>query len=356
MKSIHRSKRAAKTSKSKKDRGSERTWRVNEVQVQFIHTQLLENKFPTSESLALRLNISKKTVKRIIRHMKDERDLPIKYSRKPGKVGYYYAEPVSQQPGLMITEQELMTHIIAHRAMQQFPVKEHQQRMGLRLDKISQLVDQRTLNLINELDGAVYFRPFAPEKIDVDLLSGLAGAIRGRYESTFDYRKFMAEKDESKTVCPWFLTCAANSWYLVAYDVVAKEPRTYMLSRMKKLEITGATFIKPKDYTIEKHFEGAFIVLKGKESHDVVIEFDAWAAAYIRNREFTPDQKIEELPNGGLRISMHLTALEEVEAWVCYWRDHAYVVSPGPLRERLYAYGQYLVKAYAPGTGSTFQV
>ena len=80
----------------------------------------------------------------------------------------------------------------------------------------------------------------------------------------------------------------------------------------------------------------------------MVVEFDDWAAAFIRNRDFTPDQKIEELPNGGLRISMHLTALEEVEAWVAYWRQHAFVISPPALQERLFAYGQYLVKSYGP--------
>ncbi len=334
-----KTKRVAKSSGKKSklaeaNRARIGAWRVNETHVSYIYNQIFNNKYPTVEVLADALRVTPLTIKRIIRHMKLNRDLPIKTSRTRGKEGYYLVGSFSSTIARTITDQELMNYFMGKRAIEQFPGKGGK-KFTIGFGKLSQLIDARTIKLLDEIQDAVYFHPFAPEKIDVDLFFGLMDAVVGKRVVLYDYTKFRAKVAERKRVWPFCFTCRGGAWYMIAYDEKDGKVKTFMLSRLAKPEITKDRFKKPKDWSIEKHFEGAFIALAGNESHDVVVEFDDWAAAFIRNRDFTPDQKFEELPDGGLRMSMHLTALEEVEAWICYWRQHATVIGPAALRDRM---------------------
>ena len=336
----------AKQQRKLKSTSSRDRLRQHEAEIAFIHNQIASGAFPTCESLAAALRISERAVKRHISAMKTYRDLPIKTSRKAEQEGYYYDAPVAPLIGRTFSEQEVMKLFMGHNLLETLPVKTRKQSLGYGFEKISQLLDPRTEKLLHELQGTVYFRPFAPEAIDVDTFLQIAEAVRTQTTVSFCYTKHMAAMPDLKTVQPYCFTLAASSWYLIAYDPKAKDMRTYMLSRLNSATLGTQKFKKPKDFNLDDYLDGAFIIMKGKESHDVVIEFDSWAAPYIRNRQFTRDQKIAELANGGLRISMHLTCLEEVEAWICYWRTHAKAIGPAPLVNRLHEYGKYLIKAH----------
>jgi predicted DNA-binding transcriptional regulator YafY len=320
--------------------------RWDQARVDHIHNKIYNKEYPTRESLAADLNVSTDTIERDIAYMRMYKGAPIEVSRKAGRVGYYYSKPVSHRLGSTFNEQEVVNFLIGHRALERMPVKSHQKKLGLGFEKISQLLDSDTQEILDDLKESVYFRPFAPEAIDIESFMSLAESIRRRTVVKYGYKKHMASGPELKEVQPYCFVCAANSWYLIVWDVDAKAFRTHMLSRISSVEFTQEKFKKPKNFRLDDYLEGAFIILKGNENHDVVIEFDQWASAYIRNRVFTRDQKIEELENGGLRISMHLTALEEVEAWIAYWRTHARAISPPALVNRLHDYGQYLIKAH----------
>jgi predicted DNA-binding transcriptional regulator YafY len=322
----------------------ERLTRKMQGRINYIEEQLRQNKYPTCKELAANFGVSEDVIQRDIRYMRDYRSMVIEVSRTPGLEGYYLIEPETRRT---FNEQEIVALCIADRAIQRIPVKQRQKRLGLGLDKISKLLDTRTQRMLDDLQETVYFRPFAPEQIDIQTFLIAAEAIRNRRALRYLYLKHGAEKPDQKEVYPYCFTCAANSWYMIAWDPKNNDFRTYLLSRLSAPEVLEEKF-KRKPFNLDDYLDGAFIIMRGtgKEVYDVTVEFDAWAAAYIRNRQFTRDQKIEELPNRGLRISMRLTCLEEVEAWVAYWREHAYVVSPRPLQERFYKLGQYYVCRY----------
>jgi predicted DNA-binding transcriptional regulator YafY len=336
-------------SKKKKKVVGRNLTRALEMRIAYIHEQIFNWRYPTQESLASDLEVSTDCIDDDIRTMRTYRKLPIEFSRVPGKFGYHYTGPVPEKlGGVTITEQQLLNIVFADSSMSEVPVKGGKKRMDLGLDGISEMLDPRSKALVKDLRGAVYFRPFAPEEIDLQLLVAIAEAIRYRKIIKVYYKKHMAADADLKELHPYCFTCAANAWYMIAFDPNSGESgefKTYLLSRMNDAKVLEEQF-KRRHFDIDEYLEGAFIIMKGtgKEWFDVVVEFDSWAAAYVRNRRYTKYQKFDELPDGGLRVSLKLTCLEEVEAWICYWRHHARVVSPLPLVERLYSYGQYLVK------------
>ncbi len=336
---------STKGSKKKKKVPARVSTRREEAQVDHIHARILSEAFPTGPELAEELRVSLRTIERLIRSMKDDRLLPIEVSRKDGRAGYYYSRPVAQKMGRTINEQELITMFISDRAVSQIPVKRLQKKLGVAFDKISQLVDAGTLQILDRLQDTLHFRPFAPEEIDIELLLAVAESIIETRTTHFSYLKHLAQLPDLKKINFHCIVCAGNSWYAIGWDTEKNENRTYLLSRIRDAVVTQDKFEKMK-FDLKEYLEGCFIVMKGSESHDIVVEFNAWAAPYIRNRRFVNKQKIEELPNGGVRISFWLSCLGEVEQWIRSHGANAYVVGPEPLRQRMLKAGEYYRNSY----------
>jgi predicted DNA-binding transcriptional regulator YafY len=46
-------------------------------------------------------------------------------------------------------------------------------------------------------------------------------------------------------------------------------------------------------------------------------------------------QQLTVLPNRGLRLTLRLTSLDEIERWLLSWGTHAKVLAPASLQSRL---------------------
>ncbi len=138
-----------------------------------------------------------------------------------------------------------------------------------------------------------------------------------------------------------------NHWYLFAFDVNRKAMRTFVLSRLRELELLKEKFTPDTKFNPDEYLKGSFTVFKGDEDYEVVIEFDVWATDLIRGRKWHASQNFTELPNGTLRLTMRLNNIEEMEQWVLSWGLHATVLRPIELAKRLRHTIAGLAKRYA---------
>ena len=77
-----------------------------------------------------------------------------------------------------------------------------------------------------------------------------------------------------------------------------------------------------------------FGIAAGDEVEDVVLEFDAHVARYVRERDWHPTATLEQREGGGVRLRMR-TGGFELERFVLEWGQHVRVVRPRSLRERV---------------------
>jgi predicted DNA-binding transcriptional regulator YafY len=61
------------------------------------------------------------------------------------------------------------------------------------------------------------------------------------------------------------------------------------------------------------------------------------AGQLVRERIWHPSQKIQELADGGLELTLHLSSLHEIEPWVLSWGEHVRVVGPAEFKKRVTA-------------------
>ena len=179
------------------------------------------------------------------------------------------------------------------------------------------------------------FRPFAPEDNDLETFEILTRALKERRVLKFQYRNLDTEKSQSRQVHPYHLACVDNHWYLFAFDVKRQAMRTFALVRLKSPEVTPERFKLPKKFDLNEYLKGSFSVFKGEDDYEVVVDFDSWAADLVRGRKWHASQEITELPRRQLRLRLRLNSIHEAERWVLSWGQHATVVRPQALANRL---------------------
>lgn len=310
-----------------------------------IHEWIKGGKFPNAVTMGRDLEVSDRTVKRDIEFMRDLYGLPIAYDEE--NYGYHYTQHVDQFPVVAMTEAEMFSLLVADKAIAQYHGTPFQKPLRMAFRKLTGQLDSRERYSLENLGLALSFRPFAPEDADLQAFRVITRALRERRVLEFDYRKLGAKKQERRRVHPYHLACIDNHWYLFAHDEARQALRTFVLTRLANPAATKERFVKPKNFDPDKYLAGSFTVMKGEEQHDVAIEFDAWGADLVRGRQWHSSQVFTDLPDGGARLTMRLTSLEEIERWVLSWGVHARVVGPAALQQRVGTTTAALASLYA---------
>ena len=106
------------------------------------------------------------------------------------------------------------------------------------------------------------------------------------------------------------------------------------LHRFEKVSLTDTPFHRPPGYNFEKVMNQGFGVWMQKRFH-VVVDLNGWAAAYARERTWSPGQTVEDQGEGGLRLSFWSTSEPEVMSLVLGFGACARLREPEVLVERV---------------------
>jgi predicted DNA-binding transcriptional regulator YafY len=305
---------------------------------------LQDGQDPNCTSIATDFEISLKTAARDVEFMRERWNLPIGYDDK--RHGYCFTEKVERLPWVPVTEAELFAVCISQKVLELYRGMPFQKPLELAFAKITRSLDDEERYMLENLDLAFSFRPFAPEDPDLRVLELLTRAVAERRGLRFSYRKPGARRSEVRQVHPYHLMEYEGRLYLLAHDPARGAVRTFVLGRMSEPALTGERFSRPRDFDPKKEFSTSLGVMKGKGDYRVVIEMDAWLTDILRGRRLHPSQVVEEMPGGGSRLRLRLGGLEEIEQYVLSWGTHASVVEPQELRERLGKVAGELAKRY----------
>jgi proteasome accessory factor B len=303
---------------------------------------LQDGKYPNCTSIATEFEISLKTAARDVEFMRERWNLPIGYDDK--RYGFFFTEKVERLPWVPVTE--LFAVCISQKVLELYHGMPFQKPLELAFAKITRSLDDEERYMLENLDLAFSFRPFAPEDPDLRVLELLTRAVAERRGLKFWYRKPGAKRSEVRNVDPYHVMEYEGRLYLLAHDPARGAVRTFVLGRMSQPALTGGRFSRPKDFDPKKEFSTSLGVMKGKGDYQVVIEMDAWLTDILRGRRLHPSQVVEEMPGGGSHLRMRLSGLEEIEQHVLSWGTHAHVVGPQELRERVGKVVTELVKRY----------
>jgi proteasome accessory factor B len=342
--------RAIQNQKSKIKNG-EPPCRDSLARMKSIHEYLAANKYPNTSTLKADLEISIRTLKRDIDYMRDYLQLPIDFDKH--RNGYFYSQPVTNLFGAPnLTSAERLHLLLAHQALSQYPGTGLDAPMLRAVEKLMPPQPNPKSSSSQNRKSAfgdrqcLRFRPFAPEDCDVALFKLVTEAVTDSRPVKFTYRKPGEKLSSPRHVHPYTVICGDNRWYLIGWDIDRAAMRQFALSRISKQKLLTGHFTKRDDFDIDDYLRGSFSVLSGTGDYHVTIDFDPWSTDMLRGRIWHQSQQITENPDGSSRVTLHLTALEEVERWLLSWGTHATVLGPRSLTEKIRNTASALAKQY----------
>src|SRR5665213_823052 len=308
---------------------------------QAIHAKIYHN----AVTLARELEVSTKSIHRDFEFMRDRLQLPLEYDND--HKGYYYTEEVTNFPTLQITEGELFALLVAEKALQQYRGTTFERPLLSAFKKMAAgLPDTVSLN-IADWERTISFRTSAEPILNLEIFDTLAKATAQRRQLQLTYRKPGRRETEIRVVDPYHLANINGEWYLFAWCHLRKDIRTFVPARIQSIEMTGKIFVRPQKFSLEKRLRDSFGVQSGQGSYEVVVRFDELVGDYIREKKWHESQKLRELKDGGLELTMKLSSLAEVERWVLGWGGNARVIKPQELADNVRKAAEMILRATA---------
>lgn len=312
--------------------------------MQRLHELLMSGRQVNCQQLGKEFEVSYKTIQRDLDFMRDRLNLPLEYD--PTRYTFRYSEPVEAFPLLQVSEGEILALFVAQKVLAQYRGTPFEKTLGSAFQKLTGSLKEEVSFDLGEWGSDYSFRVTGASAADLETFRLIARAIMQRQQIRFGYQPLRSNTPDTREVHPYHLANVDNAWYLLAHDPQRGQIRTYALPRIRSPQPTGKTFDRPRGFSAEKELRGGFGVFSGRGRHEVRIQFDPFASRLVRERDWHPTQKIQELKNGSLVLRLTLGALEEIERWILSWGNHAKVLGPKSLVDSIRSRIQTMSRIY----------
>ena len=139
---------------------------------------------------------------------------------------------------------------------------------------------------------------------------------------------------------PYFLepSGVGYSLYVMGYDHLRKDIRTFKIDRLARVEPTEEPFTVPADFDPYTYLHNAWGVNWGSGSQPVEVRLQfppGRVADRVRESEWHYSQKREDLPDGGCILSVTVGSTLEMKPWIRQWGKDCEVLAPDDLRREI---------------------
>lgn len=161
-------------------------------------------------------------------------------------------------------------------------------------------------------------------------------------------RYFSASRGVARdyVVHPYRLVHAHGGLYLLAWVPEYGEIRTFAVERIQKLSLQQERFEIQAELAPEA-FAHSLGVNRGKPIR-IVVRFQPRVASYVRERTWHASQKLVDLPDGGVRMTLQVSADAALRTWILGFGAFAKVESPSWLAEEILEQLEQAREAYVP--------
>lgn len=311
-----------------------------------IHQRLSTGQSLDAVQLAKELSLSPRTIKRDIERLRDFHGAPIEWDRR--RRTYFYTRPFLELPLLNLTAKEALVLALAGDTFAAWRGSLLGGALASAFAKIGGTVGDAITLPASELAGLITPAAEGPDtQSENRAFPHVLDAILRRQTLRFVYRKPHGPAT-TRVVHPLHLACLDHRWALVAWDPQETVPKRFVLSRMSSFATETNTFQPPPDFDIRAHLAASFGLYAGEKLEIVRLRFDAYAAPYIKERQWHASQAIIPRDDGGIEVELKVGHLLDVRRWILSWGKHVEALEPALLRQEIAAEIEALQSAYAP--------
>jgi len=311
-----------------------------------IDRQVRAGLYPTADSIAAKLECSRRVIFQDKRFMTDRMGAPIEFDRQRG--GWYYTDDTWVMPNIMVTEGELLAFLLSIEVMQRHLGSDYEGQLRSAIDKIAANVKGPVTVDMEELRHLSSAAAPVGVPIDERVLLDMYRATQEQRPVRMNYYANSRGEWNTRTVNPHHLYFENQNWYMFAFDHLRGEMRNFHLGRIDGYELLPERFSRRPGFSVETWMGQAFQGMRGNHPQRVAVQFDEFEARWIRERNWPDDYELEEKPDGSLTMRFETGGLEAVRRWVMQFGPHARVLEPASLRQEVAEAHRQAWAQYAP--------
>lgn len=169
-------------------------------------------------------------------------------------------------------------------------------------------------------------------------LDDLIDAVLHSYAVTVEYRRFDG-RAESLVLRPLSIAVYDHQLYIIA-STVDGAPHPYRFARIASVtahKSSGFTYPARVEYDPDQLFRDSFgiFISDTYPVRDVAVRLSADWANYARSHRWHKSQKVKSNPDGSVTVSLRVKTCPELEMWILSLGEHAEVLKPDELRDRI---------------------
>jgi predicted DNA-binding transcriptional regulator YafY len=300
----------------------------------------------TRRDLATRYEVSEQQMDKDLQLVRHGLVMPLRHCRQ----GYYF-ESLPALPTLTLSLSEALSLLLAARLGQQMPGVSRTD-LAAAIARLETLLPPRLLPVVGRLAGGDDAAGSQASLLwDLQLAIADGERLRLLYrsashdsigvapgsaiESVRDQGAGVGCSDElpERLVDPYTLLPYLKSWYLIGFCHLRGEVRVFKVSRIERATRTGEQFTLPKDFDLAVYQGRTWGLLWGEagDPEEVVVEFTPDAGRWVRDEQWHPGQRVDELPGGRVRLCFQAGITPELRRWVLGFGRQARVIRPESL-------------------------
>jgi predicted DNA-binding transcriptional regulator YafY len=210
------------------------------------------------------------------------------------------------------------------------------------LERLQPAISRSNADLVKDLDRKFMAVPEAAKdyREEGELLDEIVSALLHSNPADAEYRSARG-MGKIYRLEPYTLATYRRGLYLFARDVAEDKVKTFAVERFLRFSrLRLEHFAYPRDYDPRERVAGGFGITGGPPEK-VVARFSPEVALYVRERRWHPSQRVETLPDGGVRLELWVNVGPELKEWLLGFGPDVRVDTPDTLvdwmRERLRA-------------------
>lgn len=294
--------------------------------------QLIENRTPHRKELAEELKITERQLYRDINDL-IAAELPIVYDRSKG---VYRFEDTFSLKKISVKTDELQSLLTA---------RELFSKTGGGFKEGIEGVYRKILAAQNEPMASFQLEP----AIDFSKVESQYHAIKKAIDDGVRVELEHQGSDGKYTkreIDPYRLFYSNGFWYVLGWCHMRDDIRTFALDRIRKVNILEKHNLTKGDFDFDKYIAQCWRSYYLEDPQEVRIKFSPAAAKEIHRKQWHPTQKIKDMQDGSLELTIRVSGEDEIMRWVLSWGKDAQITAPSRLRTRMKNEIKHMAKAY----------
>ncbi len=165
------------------------------------------------------------------------------------------------------------------------------------------------------------------------------------------YRSKSSATAKTRKIEPYAIVLFQSSLYIIAAACEDTDPetrvRTFKLDRFEKAKILDEWYKLPKDLDVDQFVGNSLGIFIGNKPRNFRIKVSPESARWIREDPWHPDQKMKELKDGSIELSINAVHDMEIIPKVLNLGAEAEILSPASARKQMSEIISKLAKKYA---------